>query len=143
MILISINLSKLCHIVQNRLDSFKWSIILDVIDMTQKMQNQNSNIKWSCVYFDIIFVKNISSSLNLSTKVFIISMFHLLCQYVIFEETLYLFTNAFLKYHIRIFIVKSILLSIIQCFSVFKITYSNDCKKFIIIQNFFQFWKIK
>src|SRR5436189_2037140 len=99
------------------------------------MQNQNSSIKQNCVCFDIIFVKNISSSLNSSTKIFIVSMFHLLCQYVIFEETLYLLTSAFLKYCIRIFIVKSILSSVTQCFSVFKVACSNDCRKFIITQS--------
>ena len=113
MILISISLSKLCHIVQNRLDLLEWSIILDVISTAQRMQNQSSSIEQSCVCFDIIFVKNISFSLNSSTKVFIISMFHLLCQYIIFEKTLYLFTSTFSKYCIKIFIVQNILSSII------------------------------
>src|SRR5438034_9360463 len=106
--------------------------------MMQRMQNQSSSIEQSCVCFDIIFVKNISFSLNSSTKVFITDMFHLLCQYVIFEETLYLLTSAFLKYCIRIFIVKSTLSSVTQCSSVFRITCSNDCRKFIITQSFFQ-----
>src|SRR5947207_8418341 len=105
--------------------------------MIQKMQNQNSNIEQNCVCFDIIFVKNISFFLNLSIKFFITDMFHLLCQYVIFEETLYLLTSAFLKYHIRIFIVKSTLSSVTQCSSVFRVTCSNDCRKFIITQSFF------
>src|SRR5947207_7967373 len=96
------------------------------------MQNQNSSIKQNCVCFDIIFVKNISFSLNSSTKIFITDMFHLLCQYVIFKEILYLLTNAFLKYCIKIFIVKSILSSITQYFLIFKITHLNDCRKFII-----------
>src|SRR5438034_10792242 len=102
------------------------------------MQDQSSSIEQSHVCFDIIFVKNISSSLNLSTKVFIVSMFHLLCQYVIFEETLYLLTSASSKYHTRIFIVQSTLSSVTQCSLISRVTHSNDCRKFIITQSFFQ-----